>query len=108
MKHVEFCFGLSYLLLQGLELPLSLSLIEVVLALGEELLLRDIEELLIAKAELSLHLGYLPAQLIILFLDSSKILQSIEFAATDGFTLDRECVGALHEYLTAHAFNSAT
>jgi hypothetical protein len=45
---MELLFSLPHLLLQSLEFPLSLALVEIVFALCEKLLLRDFEKLLVA------------------------------------------------------------
>jgi len=56
MQTLEFDLCIPDLNLQFLDLPLGLSFVKVVLALCEELLLRDREEVLISEAEVALNL----------------------------------------------------
>jgi hypothetical protein len=78
LDHVKLLLGLPHLLVEQLHLSLSFSLVEVILTLGEELLLRDLEEVLVREAEGPFHLCDLFAQLVILILDSGEIIQASE------------------------------
>jgi hypothetical protein len=56
VQHVQLVLGFLDLELELLQLTLSLGLVEVVFAFCEEFLLRYIKELLVSKAEGTLHL----------------------------------------------------
>ena len=102
MQTLKFDLRVSDLNLQLLDLSLCFSLVEVVLTLGEELLLRNREEVLIGKTEVALDLCDLLAQHVVLGLNRGEIVQT-----PGGLRFDREGVRLLHEDLRAHAVDGA-
>jgi hypothetical protein len=91
LQNLQLILSFSYLLMQHLQFSRCLISIEVVFTLCEELLLRYIEELLIAETKLPLHVSYLLSQTVILILYRGKVLEPVELApSSDWLTLNRE------------------